>query len=394
MDKRVPEVRFKGFTDDWEQRKLGDIVKIIMGQSPSSSNYTRNPNDFILVQGNADIKNNKVNPRVWTKQVTKLVPRGTIILSVRASVGDVATTDYEVVIGRGVAGINGNYYIYQMLVKMKLFNYWKKISTGSTFESISSNDIKHAEILIPKLSEQTKIGTILKLINHLLDLQQDQLRLYVKLRKGLLQKLLPSDDSNFPKIRYLEFNNEWEKIQLGKVADIVGGGTPSTSNAEYWNGDINWYTPAEVGEKIYVNDSMKKITDLGLRKSSAHLLPIGTLLFTSRAGIGSTAILGKVGTTNQGFQSIVPHKNELDSYFIYAHSSKLKKYGEIHGAGSTFIEVSGKQMTKMMIKIPSMKEQKNIGKLINSTDNVIKLMKIQSETFNLIKKYLFQKLFI
>src|SRR5699024_1107230 len=100
---KVPEIRFSGFTEDWEQRKLGEIVQITMGQSPNSENYTENPEDYILVQGNADMKNNRVVPRVWTTQITKQAEKGDLILSVRAPVGDIGKTDYDVVLGRGVA---------------------------------------------------------------------------------------------------------------------------------------------------------------------------------------------------------------------------------------------------------------------------------------------------
>ena len=99
--------------------------------------------------------------------------------------------------------------------------------------------------------------------------------------------------------------------KLGEVADIVSGGTPDTTKHNYWNGSINWYTPAEVGNKIFVSDSQRKITNIGLENSSAKILPVGTVLFTSRAGIGKTAILKEKGSTNQGFQSIVPKQRFL-----------------------------------------------------------------------------------
>lgn len=92
---------------------------------------------------------------------------------------------------------------------------------------------------------------------------------------------------------------------MGDIADIVGGGTPSTGNQSYWDGDIDWYAPAEIADQIYANSSQKKITGLGYENSSAKMLPPGTVLFTSRAGIGKTAILTRKGCTNQGFQSIV-----------------------------------------------------------------------------------------
>lgn len=112
---------------------------------------------------------------------------------------------------------------------------------------------------------------------------------------------------------------------MGELADIVGGGTPNTNVASYWDGNIEWYTPAEIGEQIYLDSSQKRITDEGFNKCSAKILPVGTVLFTSRAGIGKTAILAKEGCTNQGFQSIVPHSGQLDSYFIFSRSEEMKK---------------------------------------------------------------------
>ena len=168
----VPEVRFPGFTDSWEQRRLGEVVKITMGQSPSSRNYTENPSDYILVQGNADMKNGHVVPRVWTTQITKQAEKGDLILSVRAPVGDIGKTDYDIVIGRGVAAIKGNSFIFQLLTKMKLNGYWTRFSTGSTFESINSDNIKNAQIMIPNLKEQEKIGNTFSSIDSLIALHQ------------------------------------------------------------------------------------------------------------------------------------------------------------------------------------------------------------------------------
>ena len=161
---------------------------------------------------------------------------------------------------------------------------------------------------------------------------------------------------------------------MGDIADIVGGGTPSTGNQSYWDGDIDWYAPAEIADQIYANSSQKKITGLGYENSSAKMLPPGTVLFTSRAGIGKTAILTRKGCTNQGFQSIVPHRGELDSYFIFSRTEELKRYGELVGAGSTFVEVSGKQMAVMELMMPpTMREQQTIGGFFQQLDHLITL---------------------
>ncbi|HDR3499173.1 restriction endonuclease subunit S [Bacillus toyonensis] len=185
----MPEVRFPGFTGVWEQCKLGQVANITMGQSPNGENYTKNPDDHILVQGNADIKNGWVAPRVWTTQVTKSADKGDIILSVRAPVGDVGKTQYDVVLGRGVAGIKGNEFIFQSLSKMKSNGFWTKYSTGSTFESINSNDLKEAIISVPGEVEQTKIGNFFKQLDDTIALHQRELDALKETKKAFLQKM-------------------------------------------------------------------------------------------------------------------------------------------------------------------------------------------------------------
>ena len=195
-----------------------------------------------------------------------------------------------------------------------------------------------------------------------------------------------SEDKNVPELRFKGYTENWEQRKLGELSNIVGGGTPSTSNPEYWDGDIDWYAPAEIGEQSYVNKSKKTITELGLKKSSARILPVGTVLFTSRAGIGNTAILAKEATTNQGFQSIVPDQNKLDSYFIFSRTNELKRYGEVTGAGSTFVEVSGKQMSKMPIMAPVLSEQQEIGTFFEQIDNTITLHQEKLDRLDELKK--------
>ena len=200
--------------------------------------------------------------------------------------------------------------------------------------------------------------------------------------------------SDAPAIRFKGFSDAWEQRKLGDIADIVGGGTPSTGNQSYWDGDIDWYAPAEIADQIYANSSQKKITGLGYENSSAKMLPPGTVLFTSRAGIGKTAILTRKGCTNQGFQSIVPHRGELDSYFIFSRTGELKRYGELVGAGSTFVEVSGKQMAVMELMMPpTMREQQTIGGFFQQLDHLITLHQRKFEKLTNVKKSMLEKMF-
>lgn len=186
---RVPEWRFKGFTDAWEQRKLGDVVQITMGQSPDGSTYSDEPSDYILVQGNADLQNGWVCPRVWTTQITKKADAGDLIMSVRAPAGAMGKTAYNAVIGRGVAAIKGNEFIYQLLVKMDVDGFWKTLSCGSTFESLNSDNIKNAEVKIPTTAEQIKIGSYFQQLDNLITLHQCKVE-KIKAQQKVLQKYL------------------------------------------------------------------------------------------------------------------------------------------------------------------------------------------------------------
>ena len=181
---------------------------------------------------------------------------------------------------------------------------------------------------------------------------------------------------------------------MGDVSEIIGGGTPSTNHPEYWDGDIDWYSPAEILDQIYVKRSRRRITQLGYDNSSAKLLPPGTVLFTSRAGIGKTAILSQKSCTNQGFQSIVPHENQLDTYFIFSRTNELKRYGELVGAGSTFAEVSGKQMSAMNLMLPTtIQEQQLIGQFFKKLDCLITLHQQKITRLIKLKKAMLEKMF-
>jgi len=184
-----PEIRFAGFTDAWEQRKLGDIVQITMGQSPDGSTYSDVPSDYILVQGNADLDNGWVKPRIWTTQKTKTADAGDLIMSVRAPAGSMGKTGYDIVIGRGVSAIKGNEFLFQLLTKLDLDGFWKAFSCGSTFDSLNSDNIINALISVPKPDEQIIIGQYFERLDNLITLHQRELRMLQNIKKGLLEKM-------------------------------------------------------------------------------------------------------------------------------------------------------------------------------------------------------------
>lgn len=195
-----------------------------------------------------------------------------------------------------------------------------------------------------------------------------------------------------PKLRFRGFTDAWEQRRLGEIATVVGGGTPDTNNPLYWNGDINWFTPAEIGSNAYASKSERRITEEGLEHSSAKLLPAGrTILFTSRASIGLTAILTVDACTNQGFQSLVV-SDRTDVFFLFGLCNQIKTQAIRNAAGSTFIEISGKQLAKMPLQIPSLDEQRRIGKIVRTIDSLIAAEKRKLQLIGMKKRLLLQRI--
>ena len=199
--------------------------------------------------------------------------------------------------------------------------------------------------------------------------------------------------SMVPKLRFPEFTATWEQRELKDVAEIVGGGTPSTSVPAYWNGSIDWYSPTEIGQENFAKGSKRKISNEGLKNSSAKLLPAHkTILFTSRATIGEAAILEREGATNQGFQSIVT-KEGVDVYFLYSYKHHLKKQALIKASGSTFLEISKNEVEGLHVPVPSGEEQAKIGSFFKLVDKAITLHQRKLEGLSKLKKSLLQKMF-
>ena len=201
-----------------------------------------------------------------------------------------------------------------------------------------------------------------------------------------------AEQAKVPAIRFAGFTDPWEQRKLVDIAEIVGGGTPDTNNSNYWDGDIDWYAPAELGNNIYAESSTRKITQAGFDSCSTKMLPADkTILFTSRAGIGNTAILRHSACTNQGFQSLVI--GDADVNFVYSMSERIKKWAEEKASGSTFLEISGRQLETMPVNLPSLVEQQAIGSFFSHLDDLITLHQRKYDKLVIFKKSMLEKMF-
>ena len=198
--------------------------------------------------------------------------------------------------------------------------------------------------------------------------------------------------TNVPNLRFPEFQGEWEKTKFGDIAVVVGGGTPDTNTSQYWNGKIQWFTPSEIGRNKYVYNSVRTISEEGLNKSSAKLLPIGTILLSSRATVGECSINKKECTTNQGFQSLIPKENISNEFVYYLIQTKRKDLIR-KSCGSTFLEISANEVRKIVVSIPTIKEQDKIAKLLSLLDERIATQNKIIEDLKKLKSAIIEKVF-
>ena len=380
---RQLKIRFKKYNDVWKNVKLTETAPIVMGQSPDSKNYTDNPNDYILVQGNADMQNGRVVPRVWTTQITKLAEKGDLILSVRAPVGDVGKTDYNVVLGRGVAAIKGNEFIFQLLSRMKQSNYWSKLSTGSTFESINSNDIKSAEIYLPSPEEQSAIGSLLRTFDDLLASYKDNLANYQSLKAIMLSKMFPKDGQTSPEIRLDGFKGEWENKILSEVTNITMGQSPKSEN---YTDNPNDYILVQGNADIKDKQVVPRLWTTEVTK----MAEIGDIILTVRAPVGD---IGKTDYNVVIGRGVAAIKGN-DFIFYTLEKMKMTGFWNRFSTGSTFDSISSNDIKEAIIQIPTLKEQQAIGSYFSNLDNLISAHQEKIFQLETLKKKLLQDMFI
>jgi len=312
----VPEIRFDYFKEEWDKKRFKDFTKLSQGlQIAISSRFLEAGKHRYFY-----ITNEFLNPNSIKKYYIESPSENVI-----CTVDDILMTRTGNT-GKVITNISGAFHNnffkvdYDKFETSKMFLYYLLTSNNiqkeiiiragnSTIPDLNHSDFYSIKTSVPTPAEQSAIGSLFRTLDDLLASYKDNLANYQALKATMLSKMFPKNRQTVPEIRLDGFEGEWEEKKLGEIVDIIGGGTPDTNVKEYWNGEINWFSPTEVGNSIYLDTSEKRISELGLQKSSAKILPANrTILFTSRAGIGSVGIITKDSTTNQGFQSLVTKK--------------------------------------------------------------------------------------
>ncbi len=390
---KVPAIRFAGFTDPWEQRKFSNLTDRVSMQSSDPDLPQVEYEDIVSGEGtlNKDLRDKeggKTGIKFYAGDVLYGKLRPYLMNWLYPQFNGVAVGDFWVL----RATECDSSFLYR-LVQTDSFQRLANVSSGSKMPRADWNLISQSFFAVPAdYAEQRVIAKSLAELDDLITLHQRKYDKLVIFKKSMLEKMFPKDGESVPAIRFAGFTDPWEQRELVDIAEIVGGGTPDTNNSNYWDGDIDWYAPAELGNNIYAESSTRKITQAGFDSCSTKMLPADkTILFTSRAGIGNTAILRHSACTNQGFQSLVI--GDADVYFVYSMSERIKKWAEEKASGSTFLEISGRQLETMPVNLPSLVEQQAIGSFFSHLDDLITLHQRKLELLQNIKKSLLDKMF-
>ena len=383
-------MRFPEFTDEWKICKVGDYGKIITGSTPPTSDNTNYAGGTQLWASPVDLGQTKFVTDTQTKlssigfSKTRKLPVGSVLVTcIGSTIGKMGMTATEMSTNQQINSIvvdsqYDNHFVYYAL-QSRFPRYLTSVAVQAV-PIMSKSSFEKLQNYRTTFKEQKKIGALLNLIDERISTQSriiEELKLY---RNTLVFRLLTPKD-------------KWLRLSIGDVAHVIGGGTPDTNIEDYWNGNIQWYTPSEIGKKKYVTESERTLTQKGLDNSSAKLLPPNTILLSTRATIGECSIAKQECCTNQGFQSLIA--NKVTPEFLYYLIQTKKKDLLSKASGSTFAEISANEVRKIHICIPStQEEQKAIVQPLSVYDEKIETECKILHLYELQKQFLLGQMFI
>lgn len=350
---------------EFEIVKIEDVAEVISGQSPESSNYNDKGEGLPFYQGRTDFGQIYLEaPTKWTTQITKEAYKNDILMSVRAPVGPVNIATEKICIGRGLAAIRPKenieqFYLFYML---RSLNGIIKGNGGAVFDSISRDQIKEIEIPLPPLEIQQQIVA--------------EIEGYQKIIDGAKQVI-----NNYKPT--ISINPDWEMVELGTLAKLVGGSTPSKENSSYWeNGNVDWITCSDFSNSpMYIEDSIRKITEKAVKENSTSIVPKDTLVLVTRVSLGKMAFVRKPTALNQDLTALLFDEEKINKRYGYFFLLSIADKIENDGHGATVKGVTRDYVKDIKVPLPSLKEQLTIVKAIEEELQLVNANKRLIEIF-------------
>ncbi len=395
---RVPAIRFAGFTDAWEQRKYGDVIELLSGQDFEPSQYNEVGDGIPYMTGASCIVNGSTIENRWTLVPRCIAYQGEVLLVCKGSgYGTLARLGQEKAhIARqfmdlrctDVLNNTFNYYLAFSVVKEI-----KKNARG-LIAGIDRSAILKQAVSIPQLAEQEKIGQYFSYLDHLITLHQRKYSRLCNVKKSMLEKMFPKDGASVPEIRFAGFTDAWEQRKFSELAEkTYGGGTPTTLNEAFWDGNIPWIQSSDITDsKLFGVMPRKYITEEGLNKSATQLVPENSIAIITRVGVGKLAFMPFSYTTSQDFLSL-SRLNTEPFFTVYACYKKLQS--ELNAVQGTSIKgITKDELLAKAVMVPKYKEQQQIGAFFRHLDHLITLHQRELERLQNIKKACLEKMFV
>ena len=397
---KKPKIRFKGFTETWEQRKLSELLvernvqhsqseefplvsfTVENGVTPKTERYEREQ----LVRGDKSAKKYKetrLDDIVYNPANLKF---GAIS---RNKLGNAVFSPIYVTFEVKKDLVKPSFI--EMVVKKK--NFIQKAlqyQQGTVYErmAVNTEDFTNLDVYIPNDLEQVKIGNYFENLDHLITLHQRKCENLKKLKKFMLQKLFPQNGENVPKIRFTNFTDTWEQRKLSEIAlQTYGGGTPKTANEEFWKGNIPWIQSSDlIEERLFNVKPRKYISQEAISKSSTKLVPQNSITIVTRVGVGKLAFMPFSYATSQDFLSLSELKIE-PKFAVYA-LYKMMRLVSNEVQGTSIKGITKDELLAKEILIPDCEVQKKIGAYLHNLDNLITLHQHKLNILKDIKKYM------
>ena len=394
---KTPKIRFKGFFDAWEQRKVGEISRSYSGGTPIVSNKNYYIGDIPFIRsGEINSENTEffINELALQNSSAKMIDKGDILYALYgATSGEVARSKLKGAINQAILAIKpiSGYdyeFIAQWLRVRKNFIVDKYLQGGQG--NLSGEIIKGLQILLPNLIEQQLVGCLFNNLDNLITLHQRKYDKLLNVKKALLDKMFPKNQEKTPKIRFKGFFDAWEQRKVGEISRSYSGGTPIVSNKNYYIGDIPFIRSGEINSE----NTEFFINELALQNSSAKMIDKGDILYALYGATSGEVARSKLkGAINQAILAIKPisgYDYEFIAQWLRVRKNFIVDKYLQGGQGN----LSGEIIKGLQILLPNLIEQQLVGCLFNNLDNLITLHQSKCEKLKNIKKALLDKMFV
>lgn len=384
----TPKIRFKGFTDDWEQRKLEDVAEFLdtMRKPLEGARRIPGPYPYYGASGIVDY----VDGYLFNEELVLLSEDGANITDRNYPVCFLASGKYWVNNHAHVLRLkdgNENNFVCTSLERKD----YKQYNSGMAMPKLNQEVCRRIPIGCPSFNEQKKIGDYFRELDNRITLHQRKCDETKQLKKFMLQKMFPKNGEKNPEIRFEGFTDDWEQRKLGELGEIMTGSTPSTSKPEYYSENgIPWVTPTDI-DALTISDTPRKLSEEGIKVG--RVVPANTILCTCIASIGKNALLMVKGSFNQQINSLTPSA-ENDSYFLLTESELWSEKMKRMAASGTMQIVNKTEFSELVTMVPSLDEQKIIGFYFRNIDNLITLHQRKCEKIKELKKFMLQNMFV